>query len=54
MILQVLKGSHLSGRIEHKLEGSEIGADMERVEELKNKLELVKIGLKPGIILPSC
>ena len=31
-MLQVLKGSHLLGRIDHKKVGGQMGADMERVE----------------------
>ena len=31
---QVLKGSHKLGRIEHKKVGEQIGADMERVEQV--------------------
>lgn len=31
---QVLKGSHKLGRIEHKRVAEQIGADMERVEQV--------------------
>src|ERR1041385_5548618 len=39
--LQVLKGSHLMGRLEHVLTGDQAGADLERVEEASRRLELV-------------
>ncbi len=32
---QVLRGSHLIGRIDHKRVGGQTGADMERVEHIK-------------------
>ena len=32
--LQVLKGSHLAGRVDHVLTGDQAGADLERVKEL--------------------
>lgn len=32
---QVLKGSHLAGRVEHVAVGEQNGADLERVNELK-------------------
>ena len=32
--VQVLKGSHLLGRIDHKMVGGQTGADMERVEQV--------------------
>ena len=34
VVLQVLKGSHLCGRIEHIKVGEQTGADMERVEQI--------------------
>ena len=33
--MQVIKGSHRLGRINHVLSGDQAGADMERVEEAK-------------------
>ena len=39
--LQVLKGSHHCGRIEHVLTGDQAGANLERVDELTKRLELV-------------
>lgn len=46
--LQVLKGSHKMGRINHVLTGDQAGADMERVEEAKKRLELVHCEMKAG------
>ena len=46
--LQVLKGSHLMGRIEHGRFGGQTGADPERVNEALQRLELVHCEMKPG------
>ena len=47
--LQVLKGSHLLGRIDHDLTvGAQVGADIERLEEIKKRLELVYCEMEPG------
>jgi hypothetical protein len=46
--LQVLKGSHLMGRIEHALTGDQAGADLERVNEAARRLELVYCEMDPG------
>lgn len=47
--LQVLKGSHLAGRIDHGLlEGNQVGADLKRVEQLLGNLELVYAQMEPG------
>ena len=46
--LQVLKGSHKVGRINHVLTGDQAGADRERVEELMKRLELVYVEMNPG------
>ena len=46
--LQVLKGSHLAGRVEHILTGDQAGADLERVGELAKRLELVHVEMEPG------
>ncbi len=46
--LQVLKGSHLMGRIEHSLTGDQAGADLERVNEAAKRLELVYCEMEPG------
>ena len=46
--LQVLKGSHHAGRINHVLTGDQAGADRERVEELMKRLELVYVEMEPG------
>lgn len=46
--LQVLRGSHLAGRIDHVLAGDQAGANLERVEELARRLELVHVEMEPG------
>ena len=46
--LQVLKGSHALGRIEHSLVGGQNGADMERVNQALKIFELVYVELEPG------
>lgn len=46
--LQILKGSHLMGRLEHVLTGEQAGADQERVEEASKRLELVYCEMAPG------
>ena len=46
--MQVLKGSHHMGRITHALTGEQAGADLERVEEAKKRLELVYCEMAPG------
>jgi ectoine hydroxylase-related dioxygenase (phytanoyl-CoA dioxygenase family) len=46
--MQVIKGSHLMGRIEHGKFGDQTGADPERVEAALQRLELVHCVLDPG------
>jgi len=46
--LEVLKGSHLLGRLEHGVVGGQIGADMERVTEAMKVLEHVHVEQAPG------
>jgi hypothetical protein len=47
--LQVLRGSHLAGRVDHGvLPGEQVGADPRRVEEMRKSLELVYAELDPG------
>ena len=46
--LQVIRGSHHAGRIEHALTGDQAGANMERVEELLKRFELVHVEMEPG------
>ena len=46
--LQVLRGSHLMGRIEHTQTGDQAGADVERVNEAVKRLELVYCEMDPG------
>lgn len=50
--LQVLKGSHHLGRIDHGLlEGDQVGADLHRIEEAKKHLELVYCEMELGDVL---
>jgi ectoine hydroxylase len=49
--MQVLRGSHQLGRIEHVLTGDQAGADMERVKEAEKRLELVHVEMEPGDVL---
>ncbi len=46
--LQVLRGSHLMGRIDHGKTGDQTGADLERVEAALARLELVYVECDPG------
>ena len=46
--MQVIKGSHKLGRVNHVLSGDQAGADMERVEEAKKRLDLVHVTMDPG------
>lgn len=49
--LQVLKGSHKMGRIEHLFAGEQQGADMAFVEEALKLCEKVDVVLNPGDVL---
>ena len=46
--LQVLKGSHKMGRINHGSTGEQIGADIRRVNAAMETMELVYVELEPG------
>jgi len=46
--LQVLKGSHRMGRIDHSTTGEQAGADMERVNQALKRFELVYCEMSPG------
>jgi len=47
--LQLLRGSHKLGRIDHgMLEGGQVGADLERVEQARKALPLVYAEMAPG------
>lgn len=46
--LQVLRGSHRMGRINHILSGDQAGADIERVQEASKRLEHLYIDMAPG------
>jgi len=46
--LQVIRGSHKMGRVNHILTGDQAGADMERVNEALKRLELIYCEMDPG------
>lgn len=46
--LQVIRGSHHLGRIDHVLSGQQAGADLERVNEVLARLPLVHVEMAPG------
>lgn len=46
--LQVLRGSHKIGRINHGAIGKQVGADMDRVNAAMERMELVYVELEPG------
>ena len=46
--LQVIRGSHKLGRIEHVLTGDQAGADQGRVDEILKRLDLVYVEMAPG------
>lgn len=46
--LEVLKGSHLLGRLDHGTVGGQMGADMVRVEQALKVLEHVYVEQEPG------
>lgn len=46
--LQVLRGSHKLGRIEHGVNQDQVGADMIRVKAAMEKLDLVHVEMDPG------
>lgn len=49
--LQVVRGSHHCGRIEHQLTGDQAGADPERVQAILQRMEHVYVEMKPGDVL---
>ena len=49
--MQVLRGSHKLGRVEHGKFGDQTGADPERVENAKKILEHIYVELAPGDVL---
>jgi len=46
--LQVIRGSHKMGRVDHVLTGDQAGADLERVTQCLERLELVYVEMEPG------
>jgi ectoine hydroxylase-related dioxygenase (phytanoyl-CoA dioxygenase family) len=46
--LQVIRGSHRMGRIEHGKTGEQVGADQARVDAALERMELVYCEMEPG------
>jgi ectoine hydroxylase len=46
--LQVIRGSHHCGRINHVLTGDQAGADAERVEQVLRRMPLDHVEMEPG------
>ncbi|APZ90717.1 phytanoyl-CoA dioxygenase family protein [Fuerstiella marisgermanici] len=46
--LQVIRGSHKMGRVDHVKRGDQTGADQERIDAALQQLELVNVELPPG------
>jgi ectoine hydroxylase-related dioxygenase (phytanoyl-CoA dioxygenase family) len=46
--LQVIRGSHHCGRIDHGTTGDQTGADLERVEQALKRMDLVYVESQPG------
>jgi hypothetical protein len=46
--LQVIRGSHALGRLEHILSGEQAGADPARVEQVLQRLDLVHVEMEAG------
>jgi ectoine hydroxylase len=47
--LQVIRASHLAGRVDHGvLPGEQVGADPQRVDQMLKRLDLVHVELDPG------
>jgi ectoine hydroxylase len=49
--MQVIRGSHHAGRIEHQLQGDQAGADTKRVEQILRVLPLKYVEMNPGDVL---
>ncbi|XP_052788213.1 ectoine dioxygenase-like isoform X2 [Mya arenaria] len=49
--LQVLKGSHLCGRINHKKQGYQVGADLDRIEVIEKCCPKEYVEMDPGDVL---
>ena len=49
--LQVIKGSHRLGRLEHRKVGEQTGADQDRVVHILSRMEHVWVNMEPGSAL---
>ncbi len=46
--LQMIRGSHRMGRVEHGFSGEQVGADMEKVNEALKRMPLDYLEMQPG------
>lgn len=46
--LQMIRGSHRMGRVEHGFSGEQVGADQEKVDEALKIMDLVYLEMEPG------
>ncbi len=49
--LQVIRASHLLGRLDHRLTGEQAGIDPERIDAIAARLETVHVLMAPGDLL---
>lgn len=49
--LQVIRGSHHLGRLDHQVTGAQAGIDPERLEAIEARLETVHVVMNPGDLL---
>jgi hypothetical protein len=49
--LQVLRGSHLLGRLDHGRAGGQVGTDPERITAVEKQLERVHVEMTPGSVI---
>ncbi len=49
--LQVIRASHLLGRLDHRLTGDQAGIDPERIDAITARLETVHVLMAPGDLL---
>ncbi|MEX1250617.1 MAG: phytanoyl-CoA dioxygenase family protein [Hyphomonas sp.] len=49
--LQVIRGSHHLGRLDHQVTGGQAGIDPERLEAISSRLETIHVVMAPGDVL---
>ena len=47
--IQILRGSHKCGRIEHLMVAGQTGADLERVKEIEKVCPMEYVEMEPGM-----